>query len=218
MSVDNGPGRLLHILGLGLNIENEEFLESYNRYRIRREMYLGHVFEHLRGKGIHINTSEFYAFATGGRLDRQSICKWLVANGYAANITRAWIDHVDHIPYRKQELAAKEEAIEMIHAAGGKAFLAHFTKPIGLGRYSREERETFLSELKEIGLDGIERYYPTFTDEDNEEAQYYSDALGFIASGGSDFHGANRKEIELGIGEGDYEVPDDLLDDILITV
>lgn len=36
-----------------------------------------------------------------------------------------------------------------------------------------------------------------------------------LASGGSDFHGANKPDIDIGTGRGTLYVPDHLLDELL---
>lgn len=64
----------------------------------------------------------------------------------------------------------------------------------------------------------MELYYPSFTKEDTKRCQKYVKELGFITSGGSDFHGANRPHIKLGVEEGDFEVPDELLDNLLQSI
>jgi len=218
LSVRHSSNRLLHILGLGINSTNPEFLSKYNHYRDRREYYLDHVFNHFNKMKIPIHPEDVMPYASGDKLDRQAVCKWLVANGYAKTITHAWIDFVDHIPYNDKELASKDEAFNMIRTAGGKSFLAHYTKPIGLYGYSFQERIGILRDLKTMGLDGIERYYPTFSYADNEEAQYYIDHLGLMPSGGTDYHGENRKGNELAIGSGDFQVPNRLADQMMSII
>lgn len=215
LSVYNGEHKLMHFLGLGLNIHNRQFRKLYEAYRIRREAHTLHVFDALSKMGVDFKLEDAKPYMTGKWLDRQAICKGLVAKGYVASILEGWLKYLDRIPYLEKELCGQEEAIEMIHAAGGKVFLAHFTKPIGLGLFSRSEREARLSKLRDLGLDGIEAYYPSFTKEEQEEAQYYLEHLGLIASGGSDYHGANRIETELGIGEGNLKVPEMLMDPIV---
>lgn len=216
LSVFNGKGRLIHILGLGLNLENETFMKMYNDYRIRREKYLDHVFDALHKRNLPITPEAAMEYASGGRLDRQAVCKWLLNKGYVDNLYYAWVDYVDHVEYMEEEACGKEEAFAMIEAAGGKSFMAHFNKQIGMNGYNSHERIAFLKYLKGMGLDGIERYYSEFTSDEEAEAQFYMDKLGLLASGGSDYHGEYRKGAQLGTGSGNLNVPNQLLDNILI--
>lgn len=79
--------------------------------------------------------------------------------------------------------------IEEIHKAGGIAVLAH---PACCWALSMEH---FIKDLVEIGLDGIEVYYPyprwrkyvKFSNPDKLE--YIADKYNLIKTGGTDFHG-----------------------------
>ena len=104
------------------------------------------------------------------------------------------------------ELITVDEAIKMIHEAGGKSYLAHFNKTIGLEGFSFEEIEDNIKYLVSLGLDGIERYYPSYTDDDRRLLDYLVWKYQLYSSGGTDYHGANRGNIEIGFGEGDLKV------------
>ena len=214
-SASYGKNRLIHILGLGIDPRNEIFMEIYTSYKEIRAANLNHVFSKLNNMGVNIKREDVEPFVLDGYIDRQAVAKYLIARGYAALIKEAWINYLDYIPYLSEELMSPEEAINAIHAAGGKAFLAHFHMPIGLKGYSDEEARRRLEELKGWGLDGMEYYYPSYTDEDTLRCAGYIKDFDFIKSGGTDFHGANRAHIKLGIGEGNFEVPEKLLKNIL---
>lgn len=217
-SVANGGSRLIHILGLGIEPLCEGFMSIYSRFRQERSEKLNHVFEKLRAMGVEIDRSEAEPYKTGEYMDRQSIAKVLFYKGYAATLKDAWVNYLDHIDYIEGELISPEDAFSAIHAAGGKAFMAHFHLPIGLKGFSDNEVHRRLGELKSLGLDGLEYYYPSFTMEDQIRCAGYIEEFDFLKSGGTDFHGANREHIKLGVGEGDFEVPDELLDNILKVV
>ncbi len=214
-SVSYGNNRLIHILGLGIDPECKGFMEIYSRYRQVRSSKLSHVFSDLRRMGVKIERVDVEPFVIGGYMDRQAIAKYLVVNGYVSIIKNAWVDYLDHITYIPGELITPKDAFDAIHAAGGKAFMAHFHLPIGLKGYSDEEVRRRLEELKGWGMDGMEYYYPSFTNEDTLRCAQYVEEFGFIKSGGTDFHGANRAHIKLGVGEGYFKVPKVLLKNIL---
>ena len=217
-SVTYGENRLIHILGLGIDPQCEGFMSIYTRYRQERAVRLTHVFIKLRSMGVQIEQKDVEPYISGDYIDRQAIAKYLVIKGFASSIKYAWVDYLDHIDYMTGELITPDDAFSAIHAAGGKAFMAHFHLPIGLHGYSDEEARKHLLELKELGLDGMEYFYPSFTMEDTLRCARYLEDFGFIRSGGTDFHGTNRENIKLGVGEGDFTVPDDLLENILPKV
>jgi len=210
-----GENRLIHILGLGIDPQSEGFLKIYTNFRKTRAEKLPRVFEKIRSMGVEITPEAVQPFVSGGFMDRQAIAKYLMAKGYANNMKDSWMNYMDKVSYLEEELIQPEDAFRAIHAGGGKAFLAHFNLPIGLKGYSDEEARTRLISLKEMGLDGMEYYYPSFTEEDQIRCAKYIEDFGFLKSGGSDFHGANRPHIKLGIGEGDFNVPDELLENII---
>lgn len=214
-SVTYGEERLIHLLGLGIEPECEGFMTPYLNYRKERSTKLGPVFDQLMTMGVAITPEAVEPFIVGAYMDRQAIAKYLVDKGYAEIMKFAWINYLDLIPYAKGELIDPRTAIDAVHAAGGKVFMAHYHIPIGLKGYSEEEIHERLTELKAMGLDGLEYYYPSFTKEDQLKCGQYLDKYDFIASGGTDFHGTNRAHIQLGVGQGDFKVPERLLNDIL---
>jgi len=151
----------------------------------------------------------------GGYMDRQAIARYLVAEGVVPSIKMAWMEYLDRVPYAEGELIEPKDAFRAIREGGGKSFLAHFHLPIGLKGYSEKETRRRLGELKEWGLDGLEYYYPSFTEEDRNRCARYIEEFGFLKSGGTDFHGENRAHIKLGTGEGGFKVPRELLNSIL---
>lgn len=214
-SVKYDTNRQLHILGLGIDPENEAFLQIYNPYKKKKSESLSRVFEALQGMGLDIDREKVEPYITSSQMDRHSIAKYMVASGISSMAKYAWMDYMDKIDYFPGELIQPDKAFEAIHAAGGKAFIAHYHLSIGLKGYSLADIRRRLKELKELGLDGMEYYYPSFTTEDKKLCESLIKELGFIKSGGSDFHGSNRAGTYVGVGEGDLRVPDELLENII---
>lgn len=82
-----------------------------------------------------------------------------------------------------------DETIEMIHNAGGKAFLAH------PGRYKKLNMQKELDGMILHGLDGIEVYYPDHDSDFKNFLIQKTEEYGIEISGGSDDH-ANKREGE----------------------
>ena len=74
--------------------------------------------------------------------------------------------------------------------------------------WSAAERE--FARLKEAGLDGVEALYQANTGEENVEFTRIATKLGFLKSAGSDFHGANKPTIPLGM-----EVSESFIDPLM---
>lgn len=72
---------------------------------------------------------------------------------------------------------------------------------------TEEELRAFLPEAKRNGLAAMETRYSTFTPQMTEAAQSLASEFSLLESGGSDFHGENKPDIQLGSGKGDLAVP-----------
>ncbi len=77
-----------------------------------------------------------------------------------------------------------KDAIELIHRAGGQAFLAH---PLVVRR-DIEQLRGLVNGLKQHGLDGIEVYYGPHSPAQREALEGIARTSGLLASAGSDMH------------------------------
>ena len=114
--------------------------------------------------------------------------------------------------YCGHQAITAEEAIDLIHKAGGIAFVAH----LHLIRLSDEELRAFLTRLKAAGLDGIEGYYTEYTPEMQEKFQALARELDLQISGGTDFHAAMKPHIAIGRGTGELRIPYSVLENLKI--
>ncbi|MDE5984051.1 MAG: PHP domain-containing protein [Eubacterium sp.] len=95
------------------------------------------------------------------------------------------------------------EVIEEVHNAGGIAVLAH---PSTFDNF--DEIDKYI----ELGLDGIEAWYPSATDEDIEKVNKICKKNKILMTGGSDFHGIyGDKTVTL----GSCTTPDEHMDKLL---
>ena len=99
-----------------------------------------------------------------------------------------------------------EEIIDIIHKAGGKAFLAH---PF---EYKFKDTIGFINDLrKEKELDGIECFHPSANQEQRNILVDYAKNNNLYISGGSDYHGSPKPDIEIGVGRGDLSISKEIL-------
>jgi len=95
----------------------------------------------------------------------------------------------------------------MILAAGGVPVLAH----PGMLKLPEADLERLARELIGAGLEGIEALYSEHDERVRRSLTFLAARLGLVVSGGTDFHGAPKPEIRLGVGRGDLRVPAALL-------
>jgi predicted metal-dependent phosphoesterase TrpH len=102
-----------------------------------------------------------------------------------------------------------QDAIAAIHEAGGVAVLAH---PFTLYKDNSAPLDPLLETLSQSGLDGMEVIYSTYSKDQTRYYQELAEKHHLLPSGGSDFHGAHKPGIDLGIGQGRLKVPFELIE------
>ena len=103
------------------------------------------------------------------------------------------------------------EVINIIHKSGGKAFLAYPFK------YRFQDIIKFIDDLrKEAELDGIECYHPSSVNDNKKDILVeYAIRNGLFISGGSDYHGRIKPDIEIGIGRGNLNITKEIIEEWL---
>ena len=191
-----------------MNIYDKVFLKAYEKMRKAREATMENVLNILKEKyNLDIDIDVLREKKLDSFISRHDIHKYIIDNNISNNSKYIWNTYLDPIPYEKNELIPIDEAISTIVNSGGLAFLAHYNnKTTGLGKYNKNEIENHIEYLKSLGLSGVERYYPTFTEEDEEFLDYITSKYNLLSSGGTDYHGEYRKNNDIGIGDGSFYV------------
>jgi ribonuclease III len=99
---------------------------------------------------------------------------------------------------------SSEDAIRIISESGGVPVLAH---PGLLNLDLDNELENRIVALKLKGLMGIEVYYPEHTEEMIEFLLALAHRHDLLITGGTDFHGALKPDVQMGSGYGDLKIP-----------
>jgi predicted metal-dependent phosphoesterase TrpH len=205
-------GHSVHLLGYFLNPSlKPDGLDVFRAWirdlqASRRERNVRLV-ARLRELGLDIAMEEAEARG-GGMTGRPHFARLLVEKGYVSSMQQAFDEYLDesakgYVTRREPQFA---EAVEHIRAAGGIASLAH---PVRLP----EDLVSILSELRAAGLDAIEAYHSDHSPEQTELYLRLAAEYELMVTGGSDFHGAAKPEIQLGTGrDGNLHIPDDLVD------
>ena len=66
--------------------------------------------------------------------------------------------------------------------------------------------------LQNYKIDGIECYYTTFTENQHERLLNICKEHNLFISGGSDFHGTIKPDVDIGCGYGNMQIPNEILD------
>ena len=174
----------LHILGFGMDPDDEAFEAALSMQRGRRRVRFERTVEKLRGLDLPID-AQVAALRTvdDDALGRPTIARALMAAGHATSVEDAFRRFLGwgSPAYVPREGLGPAEAIDVIRSAGGLAALAHFSEARG--------RVDVVRELVEGGLRGLEVYYRSFDAATTKSVRTVATDLGLVQTGGSDYHG-----------------------------
>lgn len=189
-------GEDVHILGYFININDEIFKENLEKLNRSREERNKKIIENLRKYKIEITMDELEKEAQGDIISKLHISKLMWKKGYIDTIQSGFKQYLgkNGVAYEGHGNFTPHRAVEIINENGGVAVLAHPK----LYTDSEVKLEKLIKELILKGLNGIEIQYPSFTKGERERYIALADKYNLVVTGGSDFHGDNRKEILLG--------------------
>ncbi len=174
----------LHVLGLGVDPDDEAFEAALADQRARRAERFARIVSRLRELGLSVD-AEVAGLPTvdGASLGRPRLARHLVAAGHATSVDDAMRRLLARgMPgYVARVGMGPRAAIEAIRAAGGLPVLAHFAEADG--------RRALIAELRDLGLGGLEVYYRHFSAASVDVLRGVAADLRLVPTGGSDYHG-----------------------------
>jgi hypothetical protein len=199
----------LHILGYFLDYKDQTLIEKLKKFQEARAERNPKIIKKLQALNIPITYEEMVAVSGGGQIGRPHIAQVLLEKGIVRTFDEAFQRFLKKgaPAYVEKECILPKECIEIILSAGGVPVLAH---PFTL-HLDHAALEAFVKQLKTWGLEGIEIYNPEHTQEQIAFYLYLAQKFDLCITGGSDFHGEQKKEIKLGFGYGNLHIPYSLL-------
>lgn len=204
----------MHILGLFVDRRASALERLLARIRQSRTERNQMILERLCALGVPITAEELALQVPGEVVGRPHIAHALVQRGYCDAPQEAFDRFIGggKPAYVRRYLPLPEEAIAVIHLAGGVAVWAH---PLAQLRESPAKLRQTARYLKDKGLDGLEVRYVEYTAAETKTAEACAGQLQLLMAGGSDFHGANTPDVRLGWGRGSLHVPAAYLEPLL---
>jgi predicted metal-dependent phosphoesterase TrpH len=195
-----------HILGYRIDVADKALNRELKRLQRARENRNPGILNKLNALGIPIRMEEVMAVAGGGQVGRPHIAKLLISKGVADTIEDAFDRYLGNgkAAYVDKYRIDCATAIKRIKAAGGIAVLAH---PGLLELNDERHLREILTELKQMGLGGIEVYYPEHSQQQTRRFTGLAQHFELLMTGGSDFHGTIHPAVKMGSGKGDLAVP-----------
>lgn len=191
--------RAVHVLGYHIDRSYKALANKIAEMRHKREHRLQAILEkcHEQGMDITIEACDPDARAVG----RPHVAKAMVAKGYVKTVQEAFDKYLHRggSCYVAQPKLAPEEAVDLIHKAGGLAFLAHPSE------IEHEDVPEYL--LQTIPFDGVEIWHPsTRINSDINKWLELAKKYNLLVCGGSDFHGIpDRYPAQLGVWQVDFD-------------
>jgi predicted metal-dependent phosphoesterase TrpH len=189
-----GEGEV-HILGLGVDPDDDELEGALARQRTSRRSRFDRIVTRLRELGMPIEAAleaqeEARATTDEDALGRPRIARALIAAGFATSVEDAFNRYISggrpaYVPRLGLDAV---QSIRAIRRAGGMPALAHFAEaPANL---------PFLRELMDAGLAGLEVYYRAYDQDTVRILRDIAVRLGLVMTGGSDYHGDRESYAE----------------------
>ena len=203
------PGTM-HILGYGVDPESAALKNLTETLIAGRDNRNPRIVEKLNEIGVAVTMREWEDEAKGAVLGRPHLAAILVRKGYVSSIKHAFDKYIGQgaPAYFDKERLTPRQALERIAASGGVAVLAH---PIQLRTQNDAQLERVVKDLVDLGLAGIEVIHSDHDDAWVAKCTALADRFGLIKTGGSDFHGSNKKDIPLGSARG-RRIPREMFD------
>ncbi len=163
------------------------------------------IVERLNDLGYQVTIDDVLRQAAGASVGRPHIADALIERGYFSHRDEVFNGLLSDggAAYVERERLTAIRAIGLARESGAVPVIAH---PLTIG-YSSDEADAGFAELADAGLGGIEAHHPMHDISLREHLTAVAHALGLAATGGSDYHGATKKQYRIGVGTGDLTVP-----------
>jgi predicted metal-dependent phosphoesterase TrpH len=202
----------MHMLGYGVDINSQPLAELTRQLVAGRDDRNPRIIKRLNELNVAITMDEVEQQAGGDVVGRPHIAAVMLRKGYVSSIKQAFDRYLatGGLAYFDRDRPTPKRGIELIRQARGLPVLAH---PVQLRSENDAQLERTVKDLADLGLAGIEVIHSDHDAAWVERCTGLADRFGLLKTGGSDFHGTNKKDIRLGVANG-RRVPKEFLDRI----
>lgn len=191
LSAHSADGRDVHVLGYFIDPGHSGLLAALAALRAHRLERAERIVGSLVSAGFSLSLDDVLEHSGTGAVGRSHVARALVAAGDVPSVSDAFTRLLGRgSPHYVAKRAFQvTDALELVHAAGGLAVVAH----PGVGRL-----DDLVPALAKAGLDGLEAYH---SDHSPAQWAHYAElarAHGLLVTGGSDFHGPTCPTAALG--------------------
>jgi len=186
----------IHIVGLGIDINNDILQKGLNYNQRLREERAEKIALGLRRAGITDALEKTQNLSKTDMLTRTHFAQMLIREGYCKDMRSVFRRFLTGKKpgASRVEWRSFDEVVGWIHAAGGLAVIAH---PFRY-RMTQTKIKNMLTDFKEVLGDGIEVITATSTDEEITLSNKWAKKYKLLSSCGSDYHGWPNQRIQIG--------------------
>ncbi|UCD16665.1 MAG: PHP domain-containing protein [Candidatus Zixiibacteriota bacterium] len=179
-------GEDIHILGYYIDPASDALNRAIMDFRKQRNQRGAQMLKKLKDVGINVPPEMIQQIAGKSAIARPHVADALVRIGAVYGYDDAFRRFLGNgrPAYVPKENIGPQDAIALIHEAGGLAFLAH-PAVCNTIRY--------LDEFIGYGLDGIEAYHSKHGANTRDVFIKIAGQKGLLVSGGTDYHGRNGR-------------------------
>ena len=176
----------IHIVGLNIDPNSEQLQQLVNDQQQARESRALAIGEKLTKAGFEGIYQQAKELAGDGSITRAHFAKVLYQQGDVSTMQSAFDKYIGKgkRAYVKPNWCSIEQAIEVIHQAGGNAVMAH---PVRYGLSTKWLRRLVV-QFKAAGGDGLEAVLPQMNNDQRRLMLSFCLEYELHASMGSDFH------------------------------
>lgn len=188
-------GRDIHILCYGADFSNQPLLDSIRRARAILDGMSAELLRRMTRDYPRLSASDYDAFTHDTKKGGWKMLQYLAARGITGSLKEGFPYYEKYgVTYEEAGFESAERIVELIHAAGGKAVLAH--PGVNFSTESISGFEKQLEAALETGLDGVECHYVRHTPGVTRKCIEVCSRRDLMITAGSDCHGAfNNNEI-----------------------
>ncbi len=203
----------LHILALNLPEKSFPQVQSVMKEVLQRSKNSQlDLISNLRKAGYQLSYEEIQKANPTSVLNRAHIGAALMQAGYVPSVQTAFKTLLNEEAgyYHPAKRLQAVDVLHMIQDLGAIPVWAH-----PFFRLNANGVKRILELLAPHGLKGMETYYSTYTPEQTSDAFKLAAKFQLKPSGGSDFHGSNKPDIQLGVGRGNLCIPEKVVTELL---
>jgi predicted metal-dependent phosphoesterase TrpH len=201
------------MLGYFLNgAPSDDLRRQLQQLRLSRDERNERILAKLAAIGYPVSAEELATIAGGEAVGRPHIGEALRRLGYVDTINEAFSRFLRRgaPAFVDRPRLSLAEGARLLRASGGTAVIAH----PGIIRTDAAGLRDLCAAAAHAGVVGFECYYSSYTPQTMATCLQLAAEFDFVATGGSDFHGATKPTVRLGAGPGGMPIPDHLLSDL----